>query len=133
MAYQNYNPFQPNGYPQNNQIQTPIQNRIFNDNRVFVQGEAGANSYPIGGMNSIVQLMDSENQIFYLKSTDNNGMIQPLRKFKYEEIQPEPEESPYVTKEELNKKFDELMAAINSKPHYYNNNKKGDRNNEQSN
>lgn len=127
MAYQNYNPFQPNVYPQVNQ------NRIFNDNRIFVQGEAGANSYPIGGMNSIVQLMDSENQIFYLKSTDNNGMVQPLRKFKYEEIQPEQDESPYVTKADFNKKFDELMAAINSKPHYYNNNKKGDRNNEQSN
>lgn len=26
MAYQNYNPFQPNVYPQNNQVQTPIQN-----------------------------------------------------------------------------------------------------------
>ena len=115
------------------QPQPAIQNRIFNDNRIFVQGEAGANSYPIGGMNSTVQLMDSENQVFYLKSTDNNGMVQPLRKFKYEEIQPEPVESPYVTKEDFNRKFDELMAAINNKPHYYNNNKKGDRNNEQSN
>ena len=104
-----------------------------NDNRIFVQGEQGANYYPIGGINSVVLLMDSSEPIFYIKSTDASGIIQPLKKFRYEEIIPEPEESPYVTKEDFNKKFEELLAAINSNnnKHYYNN-KKGDNRNEQS-
>ena len=51
----------------------------------WVQGEAAAKAYPIGpGQNGI--LMDSEGDLFYIKTVDLSGMPAPLRTFKYEEI-----------------------------------------------
>ena len=107
--------------------------RMNNDNRIFVQGIAGANSFPVSP-NTVVQLMDNEQPYFYLKSADINGVIQPLKRYHYEEDPIVPADqnenhSEYVTKEDFNKKFEEIMAAINNmgnRPHY--NNRKGDRN-----
>jgi hypothetical protein len=113
---------------------TAAQNcRYVTDNRLYVQGIAGANSYPVAP-GTIVQLMDNEAPYFYLKSADINGVIQPLKRYRYEEdpiVQAEKQESSseYVTKEDFDKKFDEIMTAIAgiNRPHY-NNNRKGDRN-----
>lgn len=123
-------------YPFNAQTPNPAwpavqPNRYINDNRIYVQGEAGANSYPIGPA-TVVQLMDNEKPYFYIKSSDINGVIQPIRRFRYEEEIPEPAkpDPEYVTKEDLDKKFSELMSAINRQQHY---NKKGDNRNESSN
>ena len=113
---------------------TAAQNcRYVTDNRLYVQGIAGANSYPVAP-GTIVQLMDNEAPYFYLKSADINGVIQPLKRYRYEEdpiVQPEKQEtsSEYVTKEDFDKKFDEIMAAIAGlNRSHYNNNRKGDRN-----
>lgn len=82
MAYNNYFPqFYPSAQPQfmpqsNPQTQT--------NNLVWVQGENSAKSYPVGAGQSIL-LMDSENPVMYIKSTDQSGMPLPLRIFDYQE------------------------------------------------
>ena len=75
-------------YPQVQQTvsQTPI---MSNQNRsagiVWVQGEAGAKAYPVAPGNSVL-LMDSESDVFYIKTTDISGIPAPLRMFNYTEI-----------------------------------------------
>jgi len=51
---------------------------------IWVQGEAGAKSYLVAP-GQHVQLMDSEADVFYIKSTDPSGMPLPLRTFDYKE------------------------------------------------
>jgi hypothetical protein len=50
----------------------------------WVQGEAAAKAYPVGAGQSVL-LMDSENALMYIKSTDQSGMPLPLRVFEYTE------------------------------------------------
>ena len=77
MAYNNFFPasYQP-VYPQ--AAQQP------SNSIVWVQGVEGAKAYPVGAGNSVL-LMDSEDSVFYIKSTDASGMPQPLRVFDYKE------------------------------------------------
>ena len=97
MAY--YQPYQPYPYQdQLNQLRTtnpmqnlmPVQGFQMPMNRPdptglnWVQGEAGAKSWYITP-GSTVLLMDSENQRFYLKSADMNG-VPAMRTFEYSEI-----------------------------------------------
>ena len=98
---------------------------------VWVQGEAGAKSYPVAP-NTRLMLMDSEADVFYIKSADNSGMPLPLRTFDYVERTAEnPREKPqehvckcgekYVKKddfdvlaaelEEMRRRIDELTTA----------------------
>lgn len=56
---------------------------------IWVQGEGGAKSYLVAP-NTTIMLMDSEDTLFYLKSSDASGMPLPLRRFRYEEIPAEP-------------------------------------------
>lgn len=85
---QPYNNFQNmplnNSYtaPQMN-YQTPVQNTT--NGIIWVQGEAAAKAYPVAPGASVL-LMDSEGECFYIKSTDNTGMPQPLRTFEYHEV-----------------------------------------------
>lgn len=51
---------------------------------IWVQGEAGAKSYIVAPGCSVF-LMDSEADVFYIKSADSSGMPQPLRIFDYSE------------------------------------------------
>ena len=51
---------------------------------IWVQGEAGAKSYLVAPGQSLI-LMDSESEVFYIKSTDISGVPQPLRIFDYKE------------------------------------------------
>ena len=88
MAYNSfYQPTYPYYQPQpSNQI-------------VWVQGIEGAKAHPVSaGGNAL--LMDSEESVFYIKSTDQSGMPQPLRIFDYVERKEQPQND-YVTKEEL--------------------------------
>jgi hypothetical protein len=55
-----------------------------NNGITWVQGEAAAKSFPVGAGQSAL-LMDSEESVFYIKSTDQSGMPQPLRIFDYTE------------------------------------------------
>lgn len=93
MAYNSYFPagyqpvyYQPTYQPQQVQ-QAPAQQAPSQSNGgglTWVQGEAGAKSYLVAP-NTTVMLMDSESDVFYLKSTDASGMPMPLRIFEYKE------------------------------------------------
>lgn len=95
---------------------------------VWVQGEAGAKSY-LMTPNQTALLMDSENQVFYLKSTDNAGMPLPLRIFDYSERTQKLAEPPmtaipdmdskYVLRaeyDEMVSKYAELEEAVKTRP-----------------
>lgn len=116
MAYQQQ-------YPQPQQA---VSNTPINTNRssgiIWVQGEAGAKAYPVAPGNSVL-LMDSENDVFYIKSTDISGIPAPLRMFNYSEIvQTQPQEqhtetpeidtSQFVTQDDLNKIKQEFKQAL---------------------
>ena len=81
----------------------------FNQGLLWVQGEAGAKAY-LTAPNTTVLLMDSENERFYIKSTDGAGMPN-LRIFEYKEMMPnrtpaEPQQvdmGEYVTRDEFEK------------------------------
>lgn len=94
MAYNNYFPqYYPNQMPV---MQTPQQMPVGQPTMpqnapqasangiTWVQGEASAKSFPVGAGQSVL-LMDSEESVFYIKSTDQSGMPQPLRIFDYTE------------------------------------------------
>ena len=93
-----------------------------NNGLVWVQGEAGAKSYPIAP-GCTVMLMDSEGERFYLKSADASGMPLPLRVFEYKERTETAQQTAggsvsafdslddkFVTREE----FERRMASIGS-------------------
>lgn len=109
-----YNPMMYSGFqPQQYQPQQ-TQNGI-----VWVQGEAGAKAHPVGAGQSAL-LMDSENNVFYIKSSDVSGMPLPLRIFDYQERNTNTspatvqnstiDTSIYVTKEELEKRLEEITG-----------------------
>lgn len=109
-----YNPVLYSGFqPQQYQPQQ-TQNGI-----VWVQGEAGAKAHPVGAGQSAL-LMDSENNVFYIKSSDVSGMPLPLRIFDYQERNTNAsptavqnstiDTSIYVTKEELEKRLEEITG-----------------------
>jgi hypothetical protein len=85
-----------------------------------VQGEAGAKAFIVPpGMTC--WLMDSESPTFYMKTTDVNGMPQPLRIFDFKERVaishngpngPVPENN-YVTKDEMKAYIAEIMKEKN--------------------
>lgn len=83
---------------------------------LWVQGEAGAKAYPVAAGNSLL-LMDSERQVFYIKSTDNSGIPQPLRRFVYHEDvaeavpAPTVDTSQFITREE----FENAIAKLKPK------------------
>ena len=73
----------------------------------WVQGEAGAKSVPVAPGQKVL-LMDSETNVFYVKSSDVSGMPLPLRIFEYKEVGKVASEevnaqaqNTYVTHEEL--------------------------------
>lgn len=118
MAYNNYFPqFYPSAQPQF-MPQSNVQNQT--NNLVWVQGENSAKSYPVGAGQSIL-LMDSENPVMYIKSTDQSGMPLPLRIFDYQErSQARTERSQtvaepkveYVSRDEFEAFRDEIKGEI---------------------
>ena len=65
--------------PQMQQPQQPAQGAP-----IWVQGVAGAKSFLVAPGQSLI-LMDSEAEVFYIKSTDASGVPMPLRIFDYKE------------------------------------------------
>ena len=124
MAY--YPTFQPYPYQdQLNQLRTanpmPMQgfqmpmSRPDQNGLNWVQGEAGAKSWYITP-GATVLLMDSENQRFYLKSADMNG-VPAMRTFEYSEVGAQkPQEAPqaanFVTVESFNEFRDEVLKKM---------------------
>jgi len=103
------------------QYQQQPQQQSTNSGIIWVQGEPGAKSYLVAPNNSLL-LMDSEDDIFYIKSADQTGMP-TLRKFKYSEIsgmtaaQNTPEmpstfnPDNYVTRDEFKAEMAKLSAS----------------------
>lgn len=77
-----YNPYGTPQYYQPRMVQQPQQQP--NNGITWVQGESGAKSY-IATPGVPALLMDSENPVFYIKTTDQSGMPLPLRIFDYKE------------------------------------------------
>lgn len=107
------NPYYPNPY-----YVPPVQNQQQNANGMvasWVQGINGAKAYPLAP-NSRAFLFDSEKDSFYVKTTDQSGMPQPIREFEYTEVvQEQPTEqtidtSNFVTKEELEEALGKIKA-----------------------
>lgn len=94
-------------------MQQPAGNGI-----IWVQGEEGAKAY-LTAPGASVMLMDSENNTFYLKSSDQSGMPLPLRIFDYTErtaaskpnVQQQAQ-ADFVTREEFNALEDKLNAFL---------------------
>lgn len=110
MAYNNGFPMNygyqmPQPIPQQPMPQMPIQQ---SNQKVWVQGEAGAKSYLVAP-NTTVDLWDSEQQTIYVKSADNTGMPvmkildYTIRNSNNASTTPLSEsKTEYVTKDELN-------------------------------
>ena len=116
-------------YPQQQMIEQqnlnvqPVQtSKAMNSYFVWVQGEAGAKSYPVAP-GTTLPLFDSEGDYVYFKSVDSNGVPMPLvtkvisdlPSTKVVEEETKVDMSEYVTKEvydELSKKYGELEARI---------------------
>lgn len=124
----NYNPYQgyPGGYVPQAQDQLsqlrqgyqPVQQAAPQTQPAanginWCQGEAAARAYMVAPGNTVL-LMDSDASTFYLKSSDANGMPQPLRIFDYQEraaaprAVPQAQQEQYVTRRE----FDALAAKL---------------------
>ena len=85
----------------------------------WVQGEAGARSVPVAAGQKAL-LMDSERNVFYVKSSDVSGMPLPLRTFEYKELvesdtSSAPAQNTYVTHEELERILADLKPKEQSK------------------
>jgi hypothetical protein len=87
----------------------------------WVQGEAGARACAINPGTSAV-LMDSERDVFYIKTTELSGMPRPLRVFEFKEITAESQESTskigqtsFVTKDEFEERISKLEELLKSK------------------
>lgn len=93
---------------------TPAQNTNSLSGINWVQGESGAKSVFVpAGQKAL--LMDSETNVFYVKSSDVSGMPMPLRIFEYKEVDKVATDeangrpqSEYVTHEELERAIAEL-------------------------
>ena len=86
-----------------------------NSNINWVQGESGAKSFLVAPGQAVL-LMDSESNVFYIKSSDASGMPMPLRTFDYTERIAKQEQVPndYVTRDELEKRLAEVMNGKQS-------------------
>jgi hypothetical protein len=116
-AQQQFN--QAGGVQYNPSPVQPVQNKNFFE---WVQGEAGARGYMVPA-GSTAWLMDSENSTFYIKSTDINGIPQPLKIYDFKERISTPHngannisvpENDYVTKEEMKAYIAEIMKEKNN-------------------
>ena len=112
------------GQLRNQQMQSPIPQpqvpaQPQSDNGLtWVQGIEGAKSWYVAPGKSVL-LMDSEAQVFYIKTVDASGMPAPLRIFEYKETQAEPptakapDLSNFVTKKELEEAIASIKGGIN--------------------
>lgn len=119
-----YNNYFPQNYNGNIYSTTPtLTTQSYSTNSLanginWVQGEAGARSFPVSAGQKVL-LMDSESNVFYVKSSDMSGMPLPLRTFEYKEINAEGAPSisapDYVTKEEFEKAITDLKKSFKEK------------------
>ena len=115
MAYYNnipqyYQSAMPYGMPTQNQMQA-------NNGIIWAQGEQNAKSYPVAPGQSAV-ILDSEADIFYIKSVDQSGKPLPLRIFDFTERKATPsdinpnQEMMFITKAEFDQFRDEIRSEM---------------------
>lgn len=93
---------------------TPYQTQQTNNGIIWCQGLSGAKSYPVGPGQTVL-LMDSEANVFYIKSADVSGMPMPLRIFDWKERIEKSDTAPnFVTREEFEKAIKELRDGKQS-------------------
>lgn len=130
--YPQAQPMMPMIYPQQQVVEQPQQNSNVqggqtssNSLMVWVQGKAGAQSYPVA-RGTTLPLFDSEGDYVYIKSVDNNGIPLPLVtkvisdppvevKAEVVETTTQVDMSDYVTKtsyDEMKKKYEDLEMRI---------------------
>lgn len=102
-----------NTSPQYNQYQSmpSYASAVNNKNIIWVAGQAGAEAYQMEPGSRAV-LLDSKDQVFYIKVVGMDGRPEPLMAFKYEPLNLNmtnnasgangPDMSNYVTKEDFN-------------------------------
>lgn len=101
--------------------QAPAQNQSI----IWVQGEAGAKAYPVAAGQSVL-LMDSEDAVLYVKSTDQTGRPLPMESYdlvKRESVVNVPQisqkshgqEKEYVTMSDLEGKINDMVTKAVSK------------------
>lgn len=127
MAYNNYFPqsnYQQPYYPQYQQVQPVQQVQVPTpqpqaNSIIWIQGEGAARSYLLAPNSSVV-LFDSDEPMFYIKTSDQTGMPN-LRKFRFEEITQsdtkvvestahEIDTSMFVTRDELEERLAKITA-----------------------
>ena len=120
-GYNNYFPQNySNLYGLNNGLAQSYSNspQYYSNNINWVQGEAGARSVSVAAGQKVL-LMDSENNVFYVKSSDGSGMPMPLRVFEYKEItdmaDSKAEEESFITKKEFEERFSKIEEMLNKK------------------
>ena len=115
-----YNFYQPQYYPGAQPIAYQQTQQQSNNSIIWVQGESAAKAYPVSAGQSVL-LMDSENSVMYIKSTDQSGMPLPLRIFDYKERTLEAKEKPqtiadtkhdYVSREEFDKFKEDIKIEL---------------------
>lgn len=80
----------------------------------WVQGRQGVDNYPLGP-NLRGYFFDTNENKFYVKTTDMYGVVQPIRTFNYsEEIQetPQNEQNNYVTRDEIEGIFNDALSSF---------------------
>lgn len=79
---------------------------------VLVQGEAGANAYPVASGNTVM-LLDYDSGKFWIKS-NVNGIPQRLRSFRFvEETQEQPQNQPNTAQTVSREEFGRLSDSVN--------------------
>lgn len=112
-------------YQQQPSYQMPPQPQMQNQSIIWVQGEAGAKAYPVAAGQSVL-LMDSEDAVLYVKSTDQTGRPLPMESYdlvKRESVVNMPQisqkshgqEKEYVTMSELEGKINDMVTKAVSK------------------
>jgi hypothetical protein len=124
-----------NNYPQYYQPQQQYVPQMINTNQppqndgiTWVQGENSAKSYPVAAGRSVL-LMDSENPVMYIKSTDQSGVPLPLRIFDYKErtnstSNAQEHKTDYISRNEFDAFRNEIRAELRQARQPNNNAKK---------
>ena len=132
-----YNPYAGTGYapyqnPNQFTVPPPQQTPTVNNSFIWVQGEAGAKSYPVAPGNRVA-LFDSENPVVYIKEVDFYGkplemkifdMIERTAKPEVEPESPKIDLSNYITRDEMiesvgaavSKEVEKAISEISLKP-----------------
>lgn len=113
MAYNYYQPYGNNYYPQyNSAMATPQPQQTTTDDRIWVSSDASAEAYPIMP-NGFLRLWDSNQPVFYEKRADANGKPYPMVTYEYKvkENSPTPIPANDVYEERISK-IEEKIARL---------------------